>query len=71
MKTYIFQINYEHYRTGKVCESKIGIVKASSKDEAEKKIWDIYGTDNASMSDVIDITNKETISFSIFANEFN
>lgn len=70
MKTYIFQINYQHYRTGKIIESKIGIVKANNQDEAEKKIWDIYGTDNASMADVIDITSKETVSFSIFANEF-
>ena len=72
MKVFMFQINYHHWRTGKVIETKFGIVKADSQTEAEKKIWDIYGTDNASMpNSIIDITNEETVSFSIYANNFS
>lgn len=72
MKMFMFQINYHHQRTGKLIETKFGIVKADTPSEAEKKIWDIYGTDNASMpNSIIDITDKETVSFSIYANNFS
>lgn len=47
MKTFMFQINYHHWHTGRIVEVKLGIVKAANSAEAEKKVWDIYGTDNA------------------------
>lgn len=72
MKTFMFQINYYHWHTGRIVEIKLGIVKAANSTEAEKKVWDIYGTDNASMTNsIIDITDKETVSFSIYAHNFS
>lgn len=72
MKMFMFQINYHHWHTGKIVEVKLGIVKAANSSEAEKKVWDIYGTDNASMSNsIIDITDKKTVSFSIYAHNFS
>ncbi len=72
MKMFMFQINYHHWHTGKIVEVKLGIVKAANSSEAEKKVWDIYCTDNASMpNSIIDITDKETVSFSIYAHNFS
>lgn len=72
MKTFMFQINYHHWHTGRIVEVKLGIVKAANSAEAEKKVWDIYGTDNASMpNSIIDITDKKTVSFSIYAHNFS
>lgn len=72
MKTFMFQINYHHWHTGRIVEVKLGIVKAANSAEAEKKVWDIYGTNNASMpNSIIDITDKETVSFSIYAHNFS
>lgn len=72
MKTFMFQINYHHWRTGQTIEIKLGTVKAANSSEAQKKVWNIYGTDNASMpNSIIDITDKETVSFSIYAHNFS
>ena len=71
MRTFIFHINYHHWRTGCVIETKLGMVQAENQEAAEKKIWDIYGSDNASMpNSPIDVTEQETASFSIFAHNF-
>ena len=41
------------------------------KKEAEVKVWNKYGADNACMPyGSIDITDEETADISIFANEF-
>lgn len=37
MKTFMFQINYHHWHTGRIVEIKLGIVKAANSTEAEKK----------------------------------
>ena len=71
MKTFMFQINYHHRHTGQIVEIKLGIIKAANSSEAQKKVWDIYGTDNASMpNSIIDITDKEIVSSNIYAHNF-
>ncbi len=72
MKTFMFQINYHHWYSGRTVEIKLGIVKAANSAEAEKKVWDIYGADNASMPNgIIDISDKETVSYGVYAHDFH
>ena len=71
MRRFLIQINYHHWRTGHLLESKICIIQACNKKEAEVKVWNKYGADNACMPyGSIDITDEETADISIFANEF-
>lgn len=71
MKTFMFQINYHHWYSGRTVEIKIGIIKAADLAEEEKKVWDMYGTDNASMPNcIIDISDEETVSYGVYSHDF-
>ena len=61
MRRFLIQINYHHWRTGHLLESKICIIQACNKKEADNACMP-YGS--------IDITDEETADISIFANEF-
>lgn len=71
MRTFIFIINYGHWRTGKIVETKVAVIKAANLKEAKNNVWDNYGADNASIPyEPMDITDQASSSFSIYAHNF-
>lgn len=71
MRIFLYYINYEHYRTNKINEVKIAIVKAATEEEAREKVWKLYGCDNAYIALHEDITDEDSISYSIYQHNFN
>lgn len=68
MHTFLFKMNFEHPRTGVIINHLIGIVIAENFEAAKKKIWNLHGTDNATLSDddITDITGKDEASLFIY-----
>lgn len=67
MSVYFFTMTKCHYRTGLPMGKMVGVILADSQDEAERKVWEEYGSDSSCELDVWEVINGKE-SFTVFYN---
>ena len=67
MKLYFFTMTQCSFRTGASLGKTVGVIYATTQDEAEDKAWKKYGNDGACSFEVWEVAG-ESESFTVFYN---